>query len=133
MKRLFERRTDESPSPAAENRTLQRRRPQSLRKERVSLIEQGGHSPAAKRPQLQPGSSQTLKMRRQLESTGESSSRPSSGFFGTGLQLSKSSSFSKFREAFESGNIDNLSDDDSSSDEANRRPTGVQGRNSREN
>ena len=126
VRRLFERKADESPSPAAESRTLQRRRPQSLRKERVSLIEQGASaSPAAKRPQFQPGSSQTLKMRRQLEnpSGGEGSSRPAS-FFGAGLQLSKSSSFSKFREAFESGNLDNLSDDDSDDDQ--RRPTGVQ-------
>ena len=132
MRRLFERKTDESPSPAAENRTLQRMRPQSLRKERVSLIEQGAQSQAAaaKGPQFQPGSLQNSQIRRRLESPGERTSRPAS-FFGTGLQLSKSSSFSKFREAFESGNIDNLSDDDSSSDEANRRPTGVQGRNSR--
>ena len=51
----------------------------------------------------------------------------STTFYSTGLQLSKSSSFSKFREAFESGNVDNLSDEDDSDDEALRRPaTGVQ-------
>ena len=71
---------------------------------------------------------QNSQIRRRLESPGESSSRPASFFGCTGLQLSKSSSFSKFREAFESGNIDNLDSDgdDSSGDEANRRPTGVQ-------
>ena len=87
VRKMFERKTDESPSPAAgENRarTLDRRRPQSLRKERVSLIEQGAQSQAAKRPQFQPGSLQSSKIRRQLERT--------SGSFGDG-ERSRPASF----------------------------------------
>jgi hypothetical protein len=106
--------------------SLSRRRTNSSSRQRVeqarkSLIKgplEAAPPTQQTQPHFQPGRVQNTRIREQLEQT---RSVGRTGFLNSGLELSRSSSFTKFQKAFEMGNVRDISDSDDSDIESTSR------------